>query len=306
MRTVTIGPHRIELTHTDRVLFPEAGITKGDLIAYYRDMADTMLPHLQGRPLTLHRFPGGLAKGGFIQKEAPDYYPDWIRRVSVAKEQGRLTQAVCDNAATLVYLANQDCITLHVWLSRVDHLDFPDRMAFDLDPPDTDFALARSAARDLRDLLAELGLTAYLMTTGSRGLHVLVALAPKTDFDTVRHFAHQVAEALVRRDPDRRTTEPRKEQRGGRLYVDILRNAYAQTTVAPYSVRARASAPVATPLGWSELDDPELTSDRYTLRTIPERLAQRGDPWERMEAADSLEAPRRRLQALLSGGKDTS
>jgi len=285
MPHIRIGSHTIELSHTEKVLFPEDGITKGDLIDYYRNIAETMLPHIRGRPVMLQRFPNGIAKPGFVQKEAPDYYPDWIPRVEVPKEGGRLTEIVCDDAATLVYLANQACITPHVWLSRADQLDVPDRMIFDLDPPDDDFAPARSAALSLRDLLTEMGLHAFVMATGSRGLHVLVPLERRASFDVVRHFAQQVAGRLAKSDPDRYTTEPRKEARHGRLFIDTFRNGYAQTAVPPYAVRPKPGAPVATPLEWSELDDPTLTAHHYTLRTILQRLKSHPDPWRGLASA---------------------
>ncbi len=304
MEVLHIDSHAVELTHTDRVLFPDDGLTKGDLIAYYRAVADTMLPHLRDRPLTLNRFPGGLARGGFIQQAISDYYPDWVSRITVEKEGGRLTHVVCNDTATLIYLANQACITLHAWLSRTDDLQHPDKMILDLDPSENDFRVVRSAARALHALLDEIGLPAFLMTTGSRGLHVTVPLDRSADFPTVRDFAQNLAAELVRRDPEHLTTEQRKEQRRGRLFVDTFRNAYGQTAVAPYSVRARPHAPVATPLDWSELDDPDLSAVRYTLRTIPERLAQSPDPWQRLSAqAASLETPRKHLEALLASSR---
>jgi bifunctional non-homologous end joining protein LigD len=299
METVQSDGQTVELTHTERILFPDDGITKGDLIAYYRAVADTMLPYLRERPLTLHRFPGGLARSGFIQQALSDYYPDWVPRVTVEKEGGRVTHVVCNNAATLIYLANQSCITLHTWLSRTDDLHHPDRMILDLDPSEADFAGVRAAALALRALLDEIGLPAFLMTTGSRGLHVTVPLDRSAGFTTVRDFAQDLAGELVRRAPERLTTEQRKEQRQGRIFVDTFRNAYGQTAVAPYAVRAKPQAPVATPLEWNELDDPDLTSVRYTLRTIPQRLADRADPWQRiMDHAASLDTPRKRLKAL--------
>jgi len=274
-----IGSHTVELSHTEKLLFPDDGITKGDLIDYYHRIAETMLPHIQGRPVMLQRFPNGIAKPGFVQKEAPNTYPDWIPRVKVPKEGGRLTEIVCDDAATLIFLANQDCITPHVWLSRADRLDTPDRMIFDLDPPGDDFALARDAAIALRKLLEDSGLPAFVMATGSRGLHVLVPLKREHGFEAVRHVAQQVAGRLAQSDPGRYTTEMRKEARQGRLFLDTFRNGYAQTAVPPYAVRPKPGAPVATPLEWSELDDLTLTAHRYTLRTVFARLKTHPDPW---------------------------
>jgi bifunctional non-homologous end joining protein LigD len=256
---------------------------------------------LRNRPIHVQRFPQGIEGPGFVQKEAPEFYPDWITRVTVEKEGGRLTQVVCDNAATLAYLANQACITPHVWLSRTDRLHFPDRMIFDLDPSNEDFEIVRSTARTLRGLLSEVGLPAFVMTTGSRGLHLTVPLERHADFDTVRAFALEIAVELARRDPERLTTEQRKEARRGRLFLDVGRNAYAQTGVAPYAVRAHPGAPVATPLDWQELEDPQMHSRRFTLRSLAPSLAQRGDPWQGIaEKAATLEEPRRRLATLRS------
>jgi bifunctional non-homologous end joining protein LigD len=229
----------------------------------------------------------------------PDYFPEWVTRVSVGKEGGSLTQLVCNKAATLVYLANQACITPHVWLSRVDHLDNPDLLIFDLDPPDGHLKDVQFAARTLRDVLEELGLVVFVQTTGSRGFHIVAPLDGGADFDTVRTFAQDVAELVARREPDRLTTEQHKEQRRGRVFLDTLRNSYAQTFAAPYAVRPRPGAPVATPIDWAELGktDPQ----RYSIGNIFRRLGQKGDPWKGMQQhARCLSEPRRRLGAMIS------
>jgi bifunctional non-homologous end joining protein LigD len=302
MNKIRVGPYTVELSKTDKVLFPDDSITKGDLINYYRRVAEIMLPHMEGRPITMHRFPDGVGKEGFYEKEAPDYFPAWIKRVSVEKrEGGRENQIVCENAATLVYLADQACITPHIWLSRMDKLLFPDKMIFDLDPPDDDFEPVRSAALSLRDLLEKLGMNAYVMTTGSRGLHVVVPLDRSADFDTVRSFAQDVAKVMVRQDAELLTIEERKDKRRGRLFLDTLRNAYAQTSVAPYAIRAKRGAPVATPLDWHELNDPSLHSQSYTMRNIFHRLGQKGDPWKEIwRHAYSLSGPQKRLDLFTS------
>lgn len=281
--SMTVGNRTVPVSRLDKELFPEDGITKAELIDYYRSVARPMLTHLRGRPLVMERYPDGYRGKSFYHKDVPDYFPDWIRTVRVPKEGGSLTMLVCDDAATLAYLANQACITPHPWLSSADCLDCPDRLVFDLDPPEDDaegFETVRWCARRLGHLLTELGLRPALMTTGSRGLHLLVPLDRRTDFDTARHFARRAADVLAARHSDRLTTQPRKDKRRGRLYLDIQRNAYAQTSVAPYAVRARPHAPVATPLNWDELDDPRLGPRRWTLRTLPERLDAHGDPWK--------------------------
>jgi bifunctional non-homologous end joining protein LigD len=277
-----VGSRRVPLSNPDKELFPD-GITKAELIDYYRAVARPMLTHLKGRPLVMERYPDGYRGKSFFHKDVPDYFPDWIHTVRVPKEGGSLTMAVCDDTATLVYLANQACITPHPWLSPANCLDCPDRLVFDLDPSEGDgdaFETVRWSARQLGDLLTELGLRPALMTTGSRGLHLLVLLDRRTDFGTARNFARRVADVLAARHSDRLTTEPRKNKRRGRLYLDTQRNAYAQTSVAPYAVRARPHAPVATPLDWDELDEPGLSAQQWTLRTLPERLDKYGDPWK--------------------------
>ena len=278
---VEVEGRTVALSSLDKIFFPDAGLTKGDLIAYYRDVAPTMVPHMRGRAISMHRFPDGIDGEDFYQKNVPDYFPDWIRSETVSKEGGEVEHVVCDDAATLVYLANQACITPHVWLSRVDRLRRPDRMVFDLDPSDSSLERVRFAARKVRVALEELGFVPYLMTTGSRGFHVWVPLERKEDFDTVRAFAHDLAKVLASRHPDRLTVEQRKNKRGDRVFLDYLRNGYAQTAVTPYAVRARPGAPVATPIDWDEL--PGMEPRRYTIENLSRRLAQKDDPWADMD-----------------------
>ena len=298
--TLRVGRHTVELSNLDKVLFPDAGVTKADLVTYYHEIADRMLPYLAGRPVSMHRFPDGIDAQGFYQKEIGDYFPDWIGRVTVKKKGGEVTHVVCRNAATLVYLANQACITPHVWLSREDRLDHPDRMIFDLDPPGDDFAPVRRAARATRRLLEELDLPAFAMTTGGRGVHVVVPLDRGAGFDTARAFARDVAELAARRDPAEFTTEPRKAKRKGRLFLDTARNAYAQTAVPPYAVRPRAGAPVAMPIGWDELGNSRLRGDTYHVRNAFRRLDRVDDPWKGIaRRARSLKGPREKLDAIV-------
>jgi bifunctional non-homologous end joining protein LigD len=290
---------KVEITHPDRVLFPDDGITKGDLVDYYAEVADVMVRHLKGRPLTLWRYPRGIGRQGFVQQDLGGALPDWMASAEVAKQGGMVVHPVVDRREALIWLANQNAITPHTWLSRRDRLDEPDQVIFDLDPTTTDFAAVRAAARALADVLDDLGLSAYLKTTGSRGLHVVAPLRRGPDFDTVRQFARDVAEVVAADDPKRRTVEVRKDKRGGRVYLDVMRNAYAQTAVAPYSVRARAGAPVATPLEWDELDTRGLRADRFTIRDVPKRLSGQRDPWADMSRhARSLSGRAERLAKL--------
>ena len=284
--TVRVSGVSVELSNTGKTLFPDAEITKGELVGYYRDMAGRILPYLRNRPLVMERYPDGITGERIVQKNVPRYFPGWVTRTEVQKQDGTLFQVVGDKPATLVYLANQACVEMHAFLSRIGALDRPDQLVFDLDPPDDrHFGQVQDLALELRQLLeGELGLTAFVKTTGGRGLHVHVPLAARDDFDAVRQFARQVSEVLAAREPDRLTTQQRREGRGDRVYADVMRNAYAQTAVAPFSVRARPGAPVATPLAWEELGDPGLNPARFTLRTVGERLDRLGasDPWAGM------------------------
>ena len=294
---------RVRVTHPEKVLFPGDGITKGDLIGYYRAVAPRMLPLISGRPVTMQRFPDGIGRGGFLQKQVGRHFPDWIERVTAPNRRTRqatvrdqVTYVVCRGPDDLAYLANHGCITPHVWLSRTPDIHHPDQMVFDLDPASDDLGVLRSSAAALHGLLDELGLASFLKSSGSRGLHVVVPLVPVADTDTVKVASIAVAEALAARHPDDFTTEGRIANRHGRLYLDIGRNGYAQTMAAPYAVRGLPGAPVSVPLDWSELDG--FVPGRHTLRTIAERLAA-PDPWAGMEAAASrLEAAGARLAEL--------
>jgi len=275
--SVSANGRVIEITHGDRVLFPEDGVTKSEIVEHYARIAPFALPHLRGRPVSMQRVRDNIYAQVFYQKDAPPHFPDWIHRVTVPKVGGTVTHAICDDAASLVYLANQGCITPHVWLSRVPDLTLPDRMIIDLDPGDGGVVDARFAAKLARAVLTEANLKPYLMATGSRGYHVIVPIKPQVDFEEVRALAFGLAEEMARRAPDRLTTEFYKEKRAGRLFLDCNRNAWAQTAVPPYSVRPKARAPVAVPITWDELDD--VAPDQFNVRTIPARLTASPDPW---------------------------
>lgn len=285
----------VEVTRPGKVLFPDDGITKQDLVDYYRRISPLMLPHLKDRPITMFRYPDGVGGKAWVQKDIPDYFPDWIKRHRVPKEGGTVTHVLCDDAETLAYLANQACITPHVWLSRVDKPQNPDRLVFDLDPSKDDFAAVRRAAQQLKGLLDALELPSLPMTTGSRGVHVTVKLDRRADFDEVRAFAREVAELLAEQHPSTLTTEARKAKRGDRLYLDVARNGYSQTAVAPFAVRALPSAPVAAPLDWSQLDDRKLNARSYTLKSPPP-----ADPWSALlkGRGRSIASARTRLSKL--------
>jgi bifunctional non-homologous end joining protein LigD len=303
--TLRAGSRSIEVSNPGKVLFPEAGITKADMAAYYRDMAQVMMPHARDRALTMHRFPDGIGKKGFIQQKRAEYFPDWVDRVTVersGRKGGRIEHVVCNNQATLVYLADQAVITFHGWLSRAAKIGAPDKLIFDLDPPHgDDFSAVVRGARRVRDLMRELGMTPYVMTTGSKGLHVVVALDARSGFDEVRDFARAMAGLLATRYPEELTVEQRKNKRRGRLYLDTMRNSWGQTTVLPYSLRAKPGAPAATPLEWDELSRTNIGPQLYTLRNMQRRLGQRGDPWADIyRHKKGLKAARKALDNLAS------
>jgi bifunctional non-homologous end joining protein LigD len=290
----------VSVTRPDKVLIPPA-ISKADLAGYYEAVAEAMLPLITERPLNLERYPDGVEGERIMQQRAGRYFPDWIGRVEVPSAKGPVEHVMAQDAATLVYLAGQACITLHPWLSRRDKLERPDRLVIDLDPSREDPDSVRRAALVFGGLLRELGLQPWVMTTGSRGYHVVVPLQRRLDFDAVRAFARDLAGLAAAREPRVFTIEQRKAKREGRILIDILRNAYGHTSVAPYAVRARPDGPVATPLHWEEMEDPKTRPQRWTVATVPERLARSGDPWRDIEkSAMSLGAARTRLDEAIS------
>jgi bifunctional non-homologous end joining protein LigD len=292
---------KVKISNPDKVLFPDDGITKADLAAYYERVAEWMLPHVRARPVSMQRFPDGIGGKGFFHKDVPDYFPDWVDRVRVPKSDGTVTHALIDNSDTLLYLANQNTITPHVWLSRADRLRQPDRLVFDLDPaPGSDFASVRRAARWTAELLDELGLVPFAQVTGSKGIHIWTPLRRRAELEEVRELARGAAQVLADRHPRELTVEFRKAKRDGRILVDVARNGYAQTAVPPYAVRPRPGAPVATPIEREELSDSRLRPDRWTLRNVLRRLGSKGDPWADMQShARGVGRARQTVRSLL-------
>ena len=273
------GDITVACTNTDRVVYPEVGITKGDVIAYYASVADIMLPEVRDRPLTIERFTKGVDKGGFYQKHAQKHYPAWIDRIELGTKT-KVVYPLCDSPAALVYFANQGGFVLHVWTSRKQAPTHPDEVVFDLDPPENGFALVQQTARILHELLDELSLSSFVKTTGSKGLHIVAPLDGKASFDEVHALCGGIAKLLCARHPDLVTTEFYKKDRKGRLFLDFGRNSLGATMVAPYSLRGRPNAPVSAPIEWKELDD--ITPDGITLRDVAGRLDQLGDPWSNL------------------------
>jgi bifunctional non-homologous end joining protein LigD len=294
--TFTVGRRDVPFSHPDKLLFSDPDISKRALARHYASVAPAMLPHIRDRPLALQAFPNGIDANGFFMKSVPKYFPDWVATVKVPKKGGSLTQVVARDAATLVYLAGQNVVTPHIWLSRADRPREPDRLIIDFDPsPGVTFADVRAAARDAGERLRDSGLAAYAMVTGSRGVHVVSPLRRGPDFGEVHAFARAMAEMMVAADPDHLTLEWHREERGARIYVDVNRINYAQHGVAPYGVRPRRGGPVAMPIHWEELSDRGLAPDRWTVADAADRLRSEGDAWKgigrsarRLPALDTL------------------
>jgi bifunctional non-homologous end joining protein LigD len=285
------------ITHPDKVLFPEDGITKGELAAYYEAVAPLMLPHIRGRPVTLERYPSGIGRKGFWQKDVSRGFPEWLERVEVPKKGGTVHHPLATDARSLLWMANQNGVALHVWPSRVPNLFHPDLCLFDLDPSIDDPAVARAATLLVRDLMDELGLRSWVKTTGSKGFHVAVPLDGSASFDEVAAFAHRAGALLVKRHPERLTQEFLKADRGGRVLVDTGRNGWSATFAAAYTVRARPGAPVSAPCAWPEIESGAVEPKSFTLRSMRARVDAVGDLWaDLLSAGQSLQPAAKRLR----------
>ena len=272
------------ITHADRIVFSKAKVTKLGLAQHYAAVAPAMVPHVRDRPIAVQSFPQGVAGKGFFVKNAAKHFPDWIKTADVPKrEGGALRQVLANDAATLVYLAGQNVVTIHGWLSRADEPRRPDRLILDFDPSkEGGFADVRAAARDAGERLRDAGLNPYAMSTGSRGIHVVCPLRRGPSFTDVHRFAKAMAQRMVEESPRKLTLEYLKANREDKIYVDVNRNAYAQHAVVPYSVRPKPKAPVAVPLHWDELANSRLRADRWTVASVGERIDAEGDPWKGM------------------------
>ncbi len=288
------------ITHPEKVLFPGEGITKGELASYYEAIAHVMLPHIRRRPITMERYHRGIGAPGFFQKDVSKGFPEWLKRVEVPKHGGTVHHPIANDTKSLVWLANQNSITIHVWPSRTPNLYHPDICVFDLDPSKEDeLDILCAVALRVRDFLAELGLPSWVKTSGSKGFHIAVPLDGKSDFGAVARFAHTVGRILVRRDPENLTQEFHKADRVGRILVDTGRNGYSATFAAAYTVRAKPGAPVSAPCTWEELVRRDVGPRSFTLRTMAQRLADVGDLWsEMLRSRRSLKKPMERLRQL--------
>ena len=267
------------ITHPEKLLFPEDGITKGELARYYETAAPVLLPHLRGRPVTLERFPAGIEQKGFIQKDVARLAPAWLERVAVPKKDGTTTYALVNDERALLWLANLNTVTPHVWVARVPELDTPDLCVFDLDPSRDDEGALRAAALAVRSLLEELGLASAIKTSGSKGFHIVVPLDRTASYEAVWRFSHAAGTALVKRHPDLFTQEFIKADREGRILIDTGRNGFGATFAAAYAVRPRPGAPVSMPCAWDEVLRGEVSPRTFTLRNVPARIARTGDAW---------------------------
>lgn len=287
------------ITHPEKVLFPDDGITKGELASYYESVAPVMVPHIRSRPITMERYPNGIGAAGFMQKDVSKGFPEWLQRVEVPKKNGTVHHPIITDTRSLLWLANQNCITPHVWISRAPRLMNPDICVFDLDPSIDDPEMLRGAALGLRSLLDELGLPSWVKTSGSKGFHIAVPLDGKSTFGDVYRFAHVVAMVLIRRDPDNLTLEFSKADRGKRILVDTGRNGYSATFAANYAVRSKPGAPVSAPCTWEEIERGKVAPQTFTLRNMSERLGAVGDLWsDLLKRKRSLRRPIEKLKKL--------
>lgn len=272
----------VEISSPDKILFPKTGITKRQLAEYYAAVSEYILPHLHNRPISMQRFPNGIAKPGFYQKERSDYFPAFVKPVRVKlKNEGSKTYVLVHNTETLVYLANQSNIPIHTWLSRKGNINKPDLVIWDLDPTDASFEKVREGAFLMRDFFKEsFKIEPYLKTTGSRGLHIVIPIKPENSFTTVRKLAKQIADDFAAKHPKLFTTEMLKKERGKKVFVDYLRNSFAQTAVAPYAVRPKEGAPVAMPIHWKQLGDKDFDSQHYNIGNALDHLKKTGDIWK--------------------------
>ena len=280
-------------------MFPDVGITKGELASYYEMVAPLMLPHIRNRPVTMERFHNGVGKPGFFQKSVVKGFPEWLERVAVPKKDGTVHHPLITDERSLLWTANQNSITPHVWTSRVPKLDYPDICIFDLDPLEDEPKTLRKTALALRDLLAELGLESWVKTSGSKGFHIAVPLDAKRKYGDVARFAHRVGEVLVARDPKHLTREFYKADRGGRILVDTGRNEYGATFAATYAVRPKPGAPVSAPCTWEELESGAVGPQTLTLRGMEARVDKVGDLWATLlESKQSLRGAITKLGAM--------
>jgi bifunctional non-homologous end joining protein LigD len=287
------------ITHPEKVLFPDDGISKGELAAYYEAIAPLMLPHIRARPITMERYPAGIGKPGFFHKSVSKGFPEWLERIEVPKKDGTVHHPLVTSTESLLWITNQNCITPHVWTARAPDLHHPDICIFDLDPLQDEPDILRNVTLAVRDFLAELGLASCVKTTGSKGFHIAVPLDGVADYGEVARFADAVGTIMVKRDPRHLTQEFSKADRGGRILVDTGRNNYSATFAAAYAVRAKPGAPISAPCTWEEVESGEVGPGTFTLRNIADRVTAVGDLWGDL-VGQSLGGAARALREVLA------
>ncbi len=291
-KTLHIGNHDIKVGHPERIYFPDHGYSKFQTLGYYASVSALMAQYSKARALVLKRYPEGINTRGFFQKRVGKYFPDWIAQATLPTKDGTLTYALGGNPAAFVWLANLGTIEFHTMLSRADKPNAPDQVIFDLDPPKDYVDDVRLAALGLKAICDDLGLASFVKSTGSRGFHVIVPIARYYDFDQTRSFAKLLAARLMAEQPGKLSLNLKKASRDGHILIDVWRNGYAQTAVAPYSVRARPGAPIALPLHWNDLQSPKVHPRQITIANFARQKEQvriawpkKIDPPQRLEKA---------------------
>lgn len=270
-----------EISNTEKNFYPKAKITKGNVLDYYENISKIILPHLKDRLLVFDRYPNGIEYQHFVQQEVPDYFPKWMDRKRVAKEEGGyITHAICNDKKSLLYLVQEAVLEFHTWLSRVDKIKNPDKLVFDLDPTGTNIDRVREGALFIKNILDELEIKSYVMTTGGRGYHIVIPLDRKMDFNKAHMIAERIAKYIANKNKDLFSADPRKSGRRGKVFVDYVRNSYGLTEVCPYSLRAKEGASIATPVTWDEMKSKRMSPQKYTIKNILRRISQKGDPWK--------------------------
>lgn len=269
----------MKVSHVEKVWFPKTKITKQNIIDYYNAVSKYFLNHVKNHPIVLQRFPNGIHHDSFYQKQVSDYFPSFIKNTTIQlKTGGKQTLVILHSKKSLQYLVNQATLVFHSWLSSTTAPNVPDKIVFDLDPSTNDLTILRFGARTLKKIIESHNLKPFLMTTGSRGYHIVIPIIPEHSFEKTHAFAKEIAEQVATQYPDHFTITPTKSKRKGKVFIDYLRNSYGQTSVAPYSVRAQEGAPIATPIDWSELS--RTTPQKYTIKNIFKRLSTKGDMWK--------------------------
>lgn len=272
----------MKLSHPDKIWFPKSKITKEDIVDYYQKIAPHFLKYCKNHLIVLLRYPNGITQDFFYQKQIPDYFPAFIKRKTIVLKKGEeQTLTIIANQKSLLYLVNQGTLIFHSWLSNTKNVHNPDKIVFDFDPSMNDLKKLRFAVTEMKKIVERHGLVPFLMTTGSRGYHIVIPIKPQHSFDIVHEFVKKVAQELANAYPKLMTINPILKERKGRIFIDYLRNSYGQTSVAPYSVRAIEKAPIATPIRWQELS--RTKPQQFTIKNIFKRLTSKGDAWKDFE-----------------------